>query len=279
MTRAEDRLYMTGWCGKRDPDEICWHALVEAGLRRAPDMTEFDMPEGRGLRLDNPQTVPPSEDEIVLPLSVDVTDLPAWAHRHAPEEPTPPRPLRPSRTEDEPTVASPLSDDSDRFKRGRILHSLLQTLPDLPSDARPTAIAAYLAEPAHDLSAAQQSEIGGEVLAVLNHPDFAHLFGPGSRAEAPIVGDVGTFEPCVISGQMDRLLVTDTTVTIVDFKTNRPPPKEETGVAEVYLRQMAAYRAALRQIYPDHEILTVLLWTDGPQLMRLSDAILDPHAP
>jgi len=279
MTRAEDRLYMTGWCGKRDPDEMCWHALVEAGLRRAPGMTEFDMPDGRGLRLDNPQTVPPSEGEAVLPLSVGVTDLPTWAHRHAPEEPTPPRPLRPSRTEGEPTVASPLSDDSDRFKRGRILHALLQTLPDLPPDSRPTAIAAYLAESAHDLSAAQQSEIGGEVLAILNHPDFAHLFGPGSRAEVPIVGDVGTFEPCVISGQIDRLLVTDTTVTIVDFKTNRPPPKEETGVAEVYLRQMAAYRAALRQIYPDHEILTVLLWTDGLQLMRLSDAMLDPHAP
>ena len=117
------------------------------------------------------------------------------------------------------------------------------------------------------------------MLAVLNHPDFAPLFGPGSRPEVPIVGDVGTFEPYVISGQVDRLLVTDTTVTIVDFKTNRPPPKEESGVSKVYLRQMAVYRAALRQIYPDREILTVLLWTDGPQLMRLSNLILDPHTP
>ena len=279
MTRAEDRLYMTGWCGKRDPEGACWHALMEAGLSRAPDITEFEMSEGRGLRLDSPQTISPSKIQPVFSLSSNVTNLPAWAYRDAPREPTPPRPLSPSRTGDEPTVASPLSGNSERFKRGSILHALLQTLPDLPLDARLSAITAYLAKPAHGLSAAQQSEIGGEVLAILNHQDFAPMFGPGSRAEVSIVGDVGTVEPCVISGQVDRLLVTDTTVTIVDFKTNRLPPEDETGVAEIYLRQMAAYRAALRRIYRDHEILTVLLWTDGPQLMRLSDAILDPHAP
>ena len=279
MTRAEDRLYLTGWRGKRDPDATCWHAIVEAGLRRAPDMTEFDMPDGRGLRLCNPQTVPPAASQAVPPRRDGTADLPSWARRDAPEEPSPSRPLSPSWMENEPTVVSPLSDDGDRFKRGRIMHALLQTLPDIPSDARPTALAAYLAEPAHNLSAAKQSEIGGEMLAILDHPDYAPIFGPGSRAEVPLVGDVGTFKPCVISGQIDRLLVTDTTVNIVDFKTNRPPPNEETGVAEVYLRQMAAYRAAVRQIYPDHEILTVLLWTDGPKLMHLSDAILDLHAP
>ncbi|MEK9726213.1 MAG: PD-(D/E)XK nuclease family protein, partial [Rhodospirillaceae bacterium] len=110
-------------------------------------------------------------------------------------------------------------------------------------------------------------------------PDHARYFGPGSRAEVPIVGDVGELEPCVISGQVDRLLVTEDEVAVLDFKTNRPPPKTESGVPAVYLRQMAAYRAALRRIYPKRRISTILLWTDGPALMRLSDAALDPHAP
>lgn len=279
MTRAEDRLYMTGWRGKREPDDACWHALVEAGLRRAADTKEFAMDDGPGLRLDSPQTAPPAAPEAAPPASGEAANLPAWARRPAPEEPKPTRPLSPSRMEDEPAVASPLSEDGARFKRGRILHALLQTLPDLPVNARPAAMAAYLAEPVHGLSAAARSEIGGEVLAVLEHPDFAPLFGPGSRAEVPVVGDVGAFEPRVISGRVDRLLITDEEVTIVDFKTNRPPPKDESGVADVYLRQMAAYRAALRRVYPDRRISTVLLWTDGPRLMRLSDAALDPHAP
>ena len=47
----------------------------------------------------------------------------------------------------------------------------------------------------------------------------------------------------------------------------------------VYLRQMAAYRAALSAIYPEKPIRCVLLWTDGPRLMELSPGLLDGHAP
>jgi len=280
MTRAEDRLYVTGWHGRREPDDGCWHRLIEAGLRRMSATVDITAPGGQdGLRLETLQSAAPSESQPPLPLLGGETALPDWARRGAPDEPTPPKPLSPSRSDDDPPVISPLGDDGNRFKRGRIIHTLLQTLPDLPHDARPGALAAYLAEPAHDLPAAAQTAIGGEVLAVLDHPTFAPLFGPGSQAEVPIAGDVGTFEPCVISGQIDRLLVTDKTVTIVDFKTNRPPPTDATGVATVYLRQMAAYRAALRRIYPDRRIVSVLLWTDVPRLMALSDEVLDPHAP
>ena len=58
----------------------------------------------------------------------------------------------------------------------------------------------------------------------------------------------------MLSGQIDRLAVTEDAVLIVDYKTNRPPPETEDAVAPVYLRQMAAYRAALRGVYPDREV-------------------------
>ena len=165
------------------------------------------------------------------------------------------------------------------LRRGRLIHTLLQTLPELSPENRARAAAAYLAEPAHELSAGERTAIGGEVLAVLENPDFAALFGPESRAEVPIVGDIGGIESYVISGQVDRLVVGADAVTVVDFKTNRPPPAEEADVPAVYLRQMAAYRAALMRIYPDRPVRAVLLWTDGPRMMPLSDAILDVHAP
>jgi len=280
MTRAEDRLYVAGWHGKRGPDENCWHALVEAGLGGLEGVEEVVRGDGAsGLRFATPQTADPMESQAPLPLSGGETALPPWARERPLAEPTPPRPLAPSRPEDDPPAASPLADDGARFKRGRLIHSLLQSLPELAAEARPAALAAYLALPAHELTAAQQTEIGGEVLAVLEHPDFKALFGPGSRAEVPVVGDVGTIEPCVISGQVDRLLITDDEVTVIDFKTNRPPPRDQSEVAGVYLRQMAAYRAALRRIYPERRITAVLLWTDGPRLMRLDDEVLDPHAP
>ena len=174
-------------------------------------------------------------------------------------------------------MASPCDrDDGLRFRRGRLIHALLQTLPELPADARPKAAAAFLARPVHGLDAASREAIATETLAVLDHPGFAELFGPASRAEVPLVGTLGGR---TISAQVDRLVVTPDAVLVVDFKTNRPPPADPSAVPAVYLQQMAAYRAALRRIYPDRPVRCALLWTDGPRLMPLDDPALDAHAP
>ena len=115
---------------------------------------------------------------------------------------------------------------------------------------------------------------------MLTHPDHVDLFGPDSLAEVPITGTLSGQEgPKVISGQLDRLLVTPDAITLIDYKTNRPPPETEDKVAPQYLRQMAAYREALREIYPGRPVRSVLLWTVGPRLMPLSDGILDASAP
>ena len=68
------------------------------------------------------------------------------------------------------------------------------------------------------------------------------LFGPGSRAEVPIVGALGEGAP-VVSGQVDRLVVDGADVWIVDYKSDRPPPSTVEETPPIYLRQMAAYRA------------------------------------
>jgi ATP-dependent helicase/nuclease subunit A len=65
---------------------------------------------------------------------------------------------------------------------------------------------------------------------------------------------------------------------VVDYKTNRPPPREVKDVPAMYIKQMAAYRDALREIYPDHKVKCALLWTDGPFLMPLPDEALDSRA-
>jgi ATP-dependent helicase/nuclease subunit A len=174
-------------------------------------------------------------------------------------------------------VRSPLgADDGRRFRRGRLVHRLLQTLPELAEDAREAAARRFLARPSLGLGTAERDEIAGETLRVLATPDFAELFGPDALVEAPLAGMAGDR---AILGQLDRLLVADDAVVVVDYKTNRPPPAAEDDVAPIYLAQMAAYRALLRQIYPGRPVRCLLLWTDGPRLMALSDRLLDRHAP
>ena len=206
--------------------------------------------------------------------AVTQPDLPHWAAAAAPAEPSPPRPLAPSRPDtEEPPVRSPLGGDGlARFRRGKLVHKLLQILPELPRERRAQAALRFL-KGAGGLDTAQALAIANEVSDILDHAAFAPLFAPGSRAEVPIVGLIG--ESRAISGQVDRLVVTDTEVLVVDYKTNRNPPAAADPVPDLYVRQMAAYRLALACIYPHHRIRCALVWTDGPALREIDGAVLD----
>ncbi|MGD1876524.1 MAG: PD-(D/E)XK nuclease family protein, partial [Kiloniellaceae bacterium] len=188
-------------------------------------------------------------------------------------------PSRP--TESEPPSRSPLGPDAGRrFRRGLLIHRLLQSLPDLAPQDRAAAGRTFLASPLNDLAEDQQEDILGEVLRVLEAPDLAALFGPGSRAEVPLAGLIDTAAgPQVIAGQVDRLLVEEGTISLVDYKSQRPAPQRAEDVPALYLKQMAAYRALLSRIYPGRAIRSYLIWTDQPRLMQLSDALLAGHAP
>ncbi|WP_119677304.1 double-strand break repair helicase AddA [Indioceanicola profundi] len=286
LTRAEDRLILCGWDGQRKSGGPgCWYRLAETALQEIADSRDYQFTlvspagwDGPGLVLSEPQVVPPKPDHLDLDEEKEAEPVPDWARAGAPSEPTPTRPLTPSRPDKaEPSVRSPLGpDDGLGFKRGNLIHKLLQILPDMPAARWREAAEGWLARPAHGLTPEQQAEIASETLAVLTDPRFADLFAPGSRAEVPIVGMVGGR---VLSGQIDRLVVTDAAVLIVDYKTNRPPPVREEDVPEIYLEQMAAYRAAVQRIYADKPIRCLLLWTDGPYTMELTPARLDAHAP
>ncbi|MDP6269152.1 MAG: PD-(D/E)XK nuclease family protein, partial [Alphaproteobacteria bacterium] len=154
---------------------------------------------------------------------------------------------------------------------GNLVHRLLQSLPEVAPEERQRAATRLLEVLAPELAADARAAIAGETLAVLETPDFAPLFGPGSKAEVPLTARLGDQ---VLSGQVDRLCVSGDEVLLVDYKTNRPPPDSVDLVAPAYLRQLAAYRAALEIIYPDRTIRCALLWTDGPRLMEINPDIL-----
>ena len=106
---------------------------------------------------------------------------------------------------------------------------------------------------------------------MLDDPGAAHLFGPGSLAEAPFAA---TIAGRPLQGTIDRLLVTPTHILAVDFKSNRQVPARPEDVPEGILRQMGAYAAALAQIFPDRRVEVAVLWTQGPQLMPLPPDIV-----
>jgi len=275
LTRAEDRLYVCGWKTKASQAENSWYALIEAGMAERAEREAIILPLGcpgfvePGWIHETRQSAEAKPDLQGREALLDAAALPRWALEPAPSEPAPPRLLVASRPgEPDPPVRSPLGGDEDRhrFQRGTLIHRLLQSLPDLAPAAAEAAARRYLAGKAHGLDPEEQDQIARETMAVLRHPDFAPLFGPGSRAEVPVVGLI---DGKALSGRIDRLVVTADEVMIIDYKTNRPPPATPAEVAPVYLAQLGAYRAALERIYPEKRVRTVLLWTDGPRLMEV----------
>jgi len=156
------------------------------------------------------------------------------------------------------------------------VHRLLQTLPQLEPGARDAAARRFLALPVHELEPGEQEALLAETLAVLDDPETAPLFGPGSLAEVPVVGVI---DGRVLSGRIDRLVVTEDAVLIVDYKTLRPVPADEDRVPALYIDQLRAYRAAIAQVYPGRAVRCALLWTDGPTLMQVSQRRLAIDAP
>jgi ATP-dependent helicase/nuclease subunit A len=283
MTRARDVLilcgHQTGKPTKQDPEPMpkdCWYRALVASM---PYLGDADLIERPDLSFQMWGAYPPHCADVALLAKVDLEPLPDWINGPPPGETPGPRRVAPSALVPEgaePPALSPLAPDArKRFLRGRLIHELLQRLPDLP-EARWEDAAQNRLKREADLDEDARAAIVAETIGVLSDPSFARLFGPGSRAEAAIVGTgPGLPGDMVVNGSVDRLVVTDSEVLVLDFKTNRPPPLQVEDVAQVYLNQMAAYRALLQANWPDKRVRCALLWTDGPRLMELPDAALD----
>lgn len=287
MTRAEDRLIVCGWVGKKKEPDECWYRAIRRGLEAAGaaiGLDRFDDPwlaanpdfdaDPSVLRVVCPQRTAAGAERTARPPAV--TELPPWARAAAGDEQAP-VPLVPSaQAGPQPSLRPAAAGESFGLKRGRLIHTLLQWLPDVAADERRRAATAWLGRAAWALAAEVRSALVDEVLAVLEHPQHAVLFGPGSLAEVPVGGMIGER---LLSAQVDRLVVTADAVMIVDYKTDRPAPVRPEAVPGRYLAQMAAYRAALRLIYPGRQVRCALLWSDLPALMVLPDALVARHAP
>ena len=279
MTRAEEILVVAGVTKTADrtvPD-ASWHAAADRVLADlGADWEEAGSHWGRR-RVHRANPGKWARSDKAAKLTPPPVAFPAWAHAPAPEEARPPRPLAPSALgEDDVAVPPQGGARADAVTRGLLLHALFERLPPVASDKRREAALRWLAVQAPALDARARDAMADEVLAVLGDPAHATLFGPGSLAEVPLSAVV---DGMVVAGIVDRLLVTEDVVTVIDYKTGRHIPETFADVAPAYLRQMAAYTGALGVIFPGRHIASALLYTAAPKLLWLDDAILDAHKP
>ncbi len=267
LTRAEDRLCLCGYYNgdRSKPKDESWYKICEKNMKK------IGQENSRGVieYFSNQQIEPKAKNKKD---NISECELPDWdwIYKEAPVEGALAKPLAPSKLEedDEPSLFSPLGETNEnRYRRGLIIHKLLQFLPDVKCEDTENIILEFLMKNAPYISKIQQKRICDEVLTLINNPQFAPLFSADSKAEVPIIGEV---DGKIISGQVDRLVVLNDEIMVVDYKTNRPAATTIKDVASSYIKQLNAYRVLLAKVYPNKKISTYILWTDTAHLMKIA---------
>ena len=258
MTRAETWLIVCA-AGDVGSGLESWHARIEGAMQTAGALP-IAMPTGPGLRLSAPDW--PADAPAAPPAAPDAPiSLPAWARTPAPVVPRPAEPVSPSDLGGAKALPGEAQETATALDRGSRLHLLLEHLPNWPR--------ARWAEVAVGLTGNDDAALLDEAARVLTAPDLAFLFAPGTLAEVGITAHLPRIPDRPLIGTIDRLIISEDRVLAVDYKSNLIVPESAAKVPDGLLRQMAAYAAALGQVYPGRRIETAILWTGPARLMPL----------
>lgn len=268
LTRAADRLYICGYKTKNQVKGHCWYQLIQNSLIEIlpsyPDVANILIPSENKedtvyiehtsegiIRLFNGTFSSTISDAVQKTTQKTTSDVPLWAITPAPFEPTLSHPLMPSRPDRENDEECFLSESQAyALRRGTFLHKLLQYLPELPENER---------RKASEKICPPDIEIPDQLFELMTDPRFKSLFSPDSMAEVPLVG---ILDGKIISAQVDRLVILNNTVILIDYKTNRHVPKTPDQIPENYKNQIKTYKRLLKKIFPDKLVKAYLLWLE-----------------
>ena len=277
LTRARDRLYICGARGEREHKDH-WRGIIDAALLGHENCRDGECEHGDGpvqqWRTVAAAPAEPKEGDPPHPPGA----LPPWLLISAPPDLPRPPPLRPSRLADAaepPPLREGLTAKAAARLKGELTHLLLQHLPGIPPARRSAAAEKLAAARFPALTDADRAAATAATLSLMGDPRCAALFAGDARAEVEIAGKVRIGgSSAEVAGRIDRVAIGPDHVTLMDFKTGRPP-RDPEAVPEHHLRQLAIYRALLADLYPERTIDAVIVWTALPAAVSIPPGKLD----
>ncbi len=282
MTRAEDELYVTGALtpGRKPETQIedTWYDAIDRALREHAEVQVDE--SGAEVALVYPrERVAPQPVARLVP-----TAAATGAPLVLPAVPAPPPVpiVTPSGARGHvapiaalDTLAEQVRDADAARREGVALHALLQHLGRVEREnwtkVVPRALASLLPE-----APERHDAIGERALSILNRPELSLLFGQESRAEVPfLVSASRKGQPIQLSGRIDRLVVDDSKVLVVDYKSDTRVPASVAEVPGNYLTQVGLYALVASQLFPGRTVEAAILWTGLESLMNLPHDLLE----
>ncbi len=271
LTRAEDELVIAGWETTRETSDECWYHIVEPTLRQKgfqqhDDSYLYECPQQRQIPVKN-----------VLAIGSRAVETPAWLFQSPPGEIGEAEPLSPSaffsdktqkETETKETFSLLETEGLDPYVEGSYVHKLLEILPTLIQDqwelvAQNQALSFSISDWLPPFEAVKK---------LLTHQDFQGVFGENSYAEVDVSGGI---QGQKFNGQIDRLIIENKKITIIDFKSNKASPQSLDEVPESYIGQLKIYKELIQKIYPAHEVSCELIWVRPALRMPVPSSFLD----
>jgi ATP-dependent helicase/nuclease subunit A len=280
MTRAMDRLIVAGHIGAKGKIDGSWRAMIEAGLAAKGGLVDVPHPLGDETVRRWRQGGGSETGEPASRAGTQAPERPDWIDRPAPAEPGLSPPLRPSRAIDAADAAArPLEDPvvADALAAGAFAHLALEVLPAVPAQRRREAAAALARARGGGLAPERLERLVADILALIDRPDLAGLFGPGSLPEAPVAGEVTLPDGSrrAVAGRIDRLAVTEDAVIVADFKTGAHVPASAAGLAPSHLAQLAIYRTLIGGLFPGRAVRALLIYTASAAVIEPAAGTLD----
>jgi len=288
MTRAADRLIVCGYSTKEDHKHPYWHKMVGDGLADTSSEIKNEQGETVALKwvLEDRPAITAKNNNPEHTQSIATTTPPEWLFKPAKSDPPLPRPLTPSgayalidrdsltretlKFNNQPEV------NSIAIQKGNATHKLFEVLPDILPENRLSLAQDYINKTCPALTKQQQADILKSVFNVFDDERFKHLFEGEAQAEVSLAGRLDIKSASMlVTGQIDRLIVSKESVTILDYKTNRQVPKTPNDAPDEYIAQLALYRELVSRIYKSKQVISALLWTQTPELMVIPDETLD----
>jgi ATP-dependent helicase/nuclease subunit A len=264
MTRAKDALYIAGADKNGIPnDDSLYHYVLSA--MKPSDKFKLhtfasDVFAGRMILRhgEDLEAVPPEQTMFTLP-----PKLPSWAF----EEPAAETGRVLSVTgylRGERAVFRPSENARAEARRGTAIHVLLEALAAVPESQR-VALAQRKAA-ALGLSASDVSN----VLHILEMAELQPILSEDARSEAELYLSV---KGEMVTGRIDRMLISDDAIWLLDYKTTRKPPQAITTEDET-VQQLALYAAGLLEAYPGRVVKAALVFTENQSLHWLTPDLI-----
>jgi len=267
LTRAKQFLFISGSEPNRKIQSSSpnWYALISQGMDKLRDSDSDD--ELSTYTTGNIQYQSGSLSEDAIHSETGIPESLSQKIFDSDE----PVSLTPSQSDDTEykTKASTVTDE-DAKTRGTVIHRALELLSGSKQPGDEQILLQIKIESGHLLTANEYNACLQEAKSVFEEPDFTYLFNTEmfdqQFNELPIHYRSGKKD---IHGVIDRVVIKDKTIYLVDYKTHQSAGKNDLQtLAAEYQQQMQFYKSGLQQIWPEHMVRSLLLFTNSKQVFE-----------